>query len=153
MTQERYSKVNDKMDLNGVWDWNVLTGDPYIPPEGSPHSRFCATPAQMNEVAWRRFDGSTEDDKRRLFDFMTSNEIRLTTRFDTSANSNVLASFLRLLRALDLKKIRVEYAGSGRLIIDKIPNDTPFRREPDFGINRIHLDRNKRLDGEHGSIK
>lgn len=40
------------INLNVVWEWNVITGDPFIPPVESPNSRYSPTVAEMGEIVY-----------------------------------------------------------------------------------------------------
>lgn len=67
---------------------------------------------------------------------MSSNETQQTTVFDVSRNARAPRQFLRLLRGLDFKKIRVEYTRGGSVRIEKLPRHTPFNGEPEKEHNR-----------------
>jgi len=133
------------MNLNNLWEWNPITGDPFTPPDESPNARHCPSLEEMNELVHAR-NVVANDLKTRLLDFMTSNDTRRTTRFDAQ-NNGALTGYLRFIRALDFKKIQLEYV-AGRLRMEKLPRDTPFHGEPDGIVNQIRVSKNRRIYGE-----
>lgn len=122
-------------DLNTVWEWNVITGDPFYPPEDSPNTRYYPTIAEMEEFLAGQHRTANHL-KEGLITFITSNQTELTSRFEvTRTTSSKLAGYLRVLRALRFKKIHVDYVVGGTLRLNKLPRDTPFNGEPDGDVN------------------
>jgi len=136
----------DQINLNNLWEWNPITGDPFIPPDESPNSRHCPTLEEMEELV-NSNNLAGQDLRRRLLAFMTSNETRTTTRFDVRS-TNTLRGYLRLIRALDFKKIHLDYRVGGTLRMEKLPRDTPFRGEPDGIVNQIRASKNYSVHGK-----
>lgn len=119
------------MNLAIIWEWDPITGNPVIPPAGIPNARHCPTVEEMNLMTDAR--SVTGDDVRlTLRTFMTSNQTQMTTFFNAH-ESDVTKGYLRLIRALDFKKINVRYEMGGTLHLTKLPRDTPFNGQP-YGI-------------------
>jgi len=123
-----------------------MTGDPFTPPDESPNARHCPTLEEMEELV-NSSNMTGNDLRRRLLGFMTSNETHLTTRFGSNSSS-FARSYLRLIRALDFKKIRLDYLAGGTLRMEKLPRDTPFHGEPDGIVNQIRASRNYSNNGK-----
>lgn len=103
-----------QLNLNNIWEWNPISGDPFIPPADSRNSRYCPTIDEMDPLVNARLAVGNYL-KERVFTFMTSNETRFLTLFDAH-KSNPIHGYLRLIRSLQLKKIRVEYVAGGSVI-------------------------------------
>lgn len=129
-----------------MWEWNRITGDPLTPPADNPNARYCPTVEEVDQLIDRRL-GTNGVLKGQLINFMTSKQARWTTRFNAHGAQR-LTEFLSFLRALDLKKIRLDYVVGGTLHINKLPHATPFDGEPDGVINQIRNMRNHSVHGE-----
>ncbi len=128
-----------------MWEWDHITGTPVIPPADAPNARHAATLEDMNALADPHNTIGTVA-KTKLRNFLLSNETRLTEVFDAHGGDSSRA-YLRFLRSLDLKKIRVEYRMGGFLTIEKLPRDTPFNGEPDGITNHFRHQRNHSVYG------
>lgn len=117
------------VNLNEEWEWNEITGEPYHHPPRSWNSRYRPSAVEMNEV---QNQNCTTDDavKETLHDFMSSNNVSLTTRLPVG-HGGAFPGYLRFIRSLNLKKIHVEYVRGGTINISKLDRAIPFTAEPD----------------------
>lgn len=116
-----------KMDnLADCWEWDRITGDPVFPhPPRVLNWRYIPSVTEMSGLVF----GQIVIDPVRateLVRFMHSDEMKTFFHFEVSVNSGTVKSIMKLIRALNLKKVAVRYHGSGRLQMDKLPRDQPF---------------------------
>lgn len=136
-----------EINLNEIWEWNAVTGEPFVPPDNAPHSRYCRSLEEMDN---RLKSNLTVGEylKERVLNFMTSNLTTMTTVLGTD-NPVEIKAFLRFIRALDLKKIHVQCEDGGAVRLEKVSRDTPFIGQPDGVVNHLRTARNDSKYGKY----